>query len=179
MKDNASLKTIRKGSMAQQHTYAYNIKGGQPVVGEIRCLGAKNFTTKAMVAALLGDTPTVLTNVPPIGDVTITKEMLTSIGVNVEFTTSGELTIDPSSMNVSDVPTPHSGSNRIPILLLGTLLHHFDKVSVPFVGGDQIGARTVDFHLDAIRQFGGKVHETSDGLIAECAGQFKATQFKL
>src|SRR2546421_12583667 len=143
MKDNASLKTIRKGSMAQQHTYAYNIKGGQPVVGEIKCLGAKNFTTKAMVAALVGDTPTVLANVPSIGDVTITKEMFTSIGVEAEFTASGSLTINPSSMNLSDVPTPHSGSNRIPILLLGALLHRFDKVSVPIVGGDQIGARNV------------------------------------
>ncbi|HEX9132150.1 MAG TPA: hypothetical protein VF844_07650, partial [Ktedonobacteraceae bacterium] len=74
--------------MSNQHKYAYIIKGGQPVVGEIKCLGAKNFTTKAMVAALLGETPTVLTNVPPIGDVTITKEMFTSIGVNVELTTS-------------------------------------------------------------------------------------------
>src|SRR5713101_5904002 len=98
--------------MLDQPKFAYIIKGGQPIIGKIKCLGAKNFTTKAMVAALLGDTPTVLTNVPPIGDVTITKEMLTSIGVKVEFTTSGELTIDPSSMNLSDVTTPNSGSNR-------------------------------------------------------------------
>src|SRR5256884_53342 len=165
--------------MSTQRQYAYIIKGGQPVVGEIKCMGAKNFTTKAMVAALLGDTPTVLTNVPPIGDVTITKEMLTSIGANVQFTAEGELTIDPSSMHISDVPIPHSGSNRIPILLLGTLLHHFDKVSVPFVGGDQIGARTVDFHLDAIRQFGGKVRDTADGFIAERTGPLKGTHIKL
>jgi len=165
--------------MSDQYKLAYSIKGGQPVKGKIKCLGAKNFTTKAMVAALLGDTPTVLTNVPPIGDVTITKEMLTSIGVGVEFTTGGELAIDPSSMHISDVPVPHSGSNRIPILLLGTLLHRFDKVSVPFVGGDQIGARTVDFHLDAIRQFGGKVRKTPDGFIAERKGPLKGTHIKL
>ncbi len=165
--------------MSDQLKFAYIIKGGQPVIGKINCLGAKNFTTKAMVAALLGDTSTVLTNVPPIGDVTITKEMLASIGVSVEFTSDGEIIIDPSSMHISDVPIPHSGSNRIPILLLGTLLHHFDKVSVPFVGGDQIGARTVDFHLDAIRQFGGKVRETSDGFIAERACPLKGTHIKL
>jgi UDP-N-acetylglucosamine 1-carboxyvinyltransferase len=165
--------------MVDQHTFAYIIKGGQPVIGQIKCLGAKNFTTKAMVAALLGDTPTVLTNVPPIGDVTITKEMLTSIGVSVEFTSDGEIIIDPSSMHISDVPIPHSGSNRIPILLLGTLLHHFDKVSVPFVGGDEIGARTVDFHLDAIRQFGGKVRETSNGFIAERIAPLKGAHIKL
>ncbi len=165
--------------MQNQHKYAYIIKGGQPVVGEIKCLGAKNFTTKAMVAALLGDTASVFTNVPPIGDVTITKEMLTSIGVKVECTTSGTLVIDPSSMSSSDVPTPDSGSNRIPILLLGALLHRFEKVVVPIVGGDQIGARNVDFHLEAIRQFGGKVEETPDGFLAHRTGPLKGTHIKL
>src|SRR5437667_12255828 len=124
MKDNASLKTIRKGSMAQQYTYAYNIRGGQPVVGEIRCLGAKNFSTKAMVAALLGDTPTQLTNVPPIGDVDITKEMLMSVGVTIEQFSNDVMTVDGSTISSSVVPMPHSGSNRIPILLLSAMLHH-------------------------------------------------------
>src|SRR6266516_50115 len=165
--------------MSNQYQYAYIIKGGQPVVGEIRCLGAKNFTTKAMVAALLADTQTVLTNVPPIGDVTITKEMLTSIGVKVEFMTNGTLTIDPSSMSLSDVPTPHTGGNRVPILLLGALLHHFEKVSVPILGGDEIGARSVDFHLGAIRQFGGKVEETPDGYLAHRTEPLKGTHIKL
>lgn len=163
--------------MTQQ--LAYIIEGGQPVTGEIRCLGAKNFTTKAMVAALLGESPTTLTNVPPIGDVTITAEMLASIGVRVTMVDNGEMVIDPSSINLSDVSTPHSGSNRIPILLLGALLHHFESVSVPILGGDQIGKRSVDFHLDAIEQFGGKVKETPDGYIAYRTNCLKGTHIKL
>lgn len=163
--------------MTQQ--LAYIIEGGQPVTGEIRCLGAKNFTTKAMVAALLGDSPTTLTNVPPIGDVTITAEMLASIGVRVTMVDNGEMVIDPSSISLSDVSTPHSGSNRIPILLLGALLHHFESVSVPILGGDQIGKRSVDFHLDAIEQFGGKVKETPDGYIAYRTNCLKGTHIKL
>ncbi|HLX55533.1 MAG TPA: UDP-N-acetylglucosamine 1-carboxyvinyltransferase [Ktedonobacteraceae bacterium] len=162
-----------------QRTYAYNIKGGQPVVGEIRCLGAKNFTTKAMVAALLGDTPTTLTNVPPIGDVTITVEMLNSIGVKMEMVDNGKLIIDPSHIRASNVLTPHSGSNRVPILLLGTLLHRFKQVSVPFVGGDAIGRRSVDFHLGAIEQFGGKVEATDDGFVASRNGGLKGAHIKL
>ncbi|GAC1565791.1 MAG: UDP-N-acetylglucosamine 1-carboxyvinyltransferase [Ktedonobacteraceae bacterium] len=165
--------------MAQQQSYAYMIKGGQPVMGEIRCLGAKNFTTKAMVAALLGNTPTTLTNVPPIGDVIITMEMLTSIGVKVDIVDNGKLIIDPSHMRASNVPTPHSGSNRVPILLLGALLHRFKQVSVPFVGGDQIGKRSVDFHLRAIEQFGGKVEASDDGFIASRNGGLKGAHIKL
>lgn len=165
--------------MSSQSKYAYHIEGGQPVVGEIKCLGAKNFVTKAMVAALLGDTPTVLTNVPPIGDVDITIEMLTSIGVNVQRTASNTLKIDPSTMNLSSVPTPHSGGNRIPILLLGALLHRFEKVSVPVVGGCNIGTRSVDFHLDAIEQFGGRVEHIEGGYIAYHTGPLKGKHIQL
>ncbi len=158
---------------------AYIIEGGQPVVGEIQCLGAKNFATKAMVAALLGETPTTLTNVPPIGDVDITREMLQSIGVSVEAPDNGVLVIDPTTLKRPDVLMPHTGANRIPILLLGTLLHRFERVIVPVVGGCQIGARKVDFHLLAIEQFGGTIEETPDGYIASRNGPLKGTHVKL
>ena len=160
-------------------TDAYLIKGGQPVVGEIQCLGAKNFATKAMVAALLGETPTTLTNVPPIGDVDITAEMLHSIGVRVETRDSGVLVIDPSSLSQPDVPMPHTGANRIPILLLGALLHRFEHVMVPVVGGCQIGSRKVDFHLQAIEHFGGQIEETPYGYIATRQGPLKGTHIQL
>ncbi|HET8845750.1 MAG TPA: UDP-N-acetylglucosamine 1-carboxyvinyltransferase, partial [Ktedonobacteraceae bacterium] len=160
-------------------TDAYRVEGGRPVVGEIQCLGAKNFATKAMVAALLGETQTLLTNVPPIGDVDITTEMLQSIGVRVEMVDNGVLAIDPSSLTQPEVLMPHTGANRIPILLLGALLHRFDRVIVPVVGGCQIGARKVDFHLQAIEQFGGQIEETAEGYIATRAGSLKGTHIKL
>jgi len=165
--------------MPEQENYAYEIEGGYPVNGEIRCLGAKNFVIKAMVAALLGNTPTMLTNVPPIGDVEITAEMLTSIGVTVQRADNEVLTIDASTMNTAAIPVPHSGSNRTPILLLSILLHHFDTVSVPVVGGCQIGARSVDFHLDAIRKFGGIVEETEQGYIAHRVKPLQGTHIHL
>src|SRR3989440_7896025 len=165
--------------MTEQENYAYEIEGGYPVIGEIRCLGAKNFVIKAMVAALLGNTPTTLTNVPPIGDVEIQAEMLTSIGVTVQRADNEVLAIDASTMNTAAIPVPHSGSNRTPILLLSILLHHFDTVSVPVVGGCQIGARSVDFHLDAIRKFGGIVEETEQGYIAHRVKPLQGTHIHL
>jgi UDP-N-acetylglucosamine 1-carboxyvinyltransferase len=164
--------------MPNQTNYVYRIEGGYPVIGEIQCLGAKNFVTKAMVAALLGDTPTTLTNVPAIGDVDITTDMLTSIGVTITRD-ENTLTLDPSTMHSPRVSTPDSGSNRIPILLLSALLQRFEMVCVPVLGGDQIGVRSIDFHLAAIQQFGGVVEETSDNIIARRAKQFKGTHIQL
>ena len=165
--------------MPDQKNYAYRIEGGYPVIGEIKCLGAKNFVIKAMVAALLGDTPTTLTNVPAIGDVDITAEMLISIGATVKRPDNDILTIDPSSIRTADVPMPHSGSNRAPILLLSILLHRFDTVSVPVVGGCQIGTRAVDFHLDAIRKFGGVVEEKENGYVAHRVKPLTGTHIHL
>lgn len=165
--------------MPEQYTSAYRIEGGYPVVGEITALGAKNFAIKAMVAALLGETPTTLTNVPPIGDVDITAELLTSVGVTVKRVDSQRMVIDPRTMHTSTVPVPHSGSNRAPILLLGVLLHRFTSVTVPVVGGCKIGARAVDFHLDAIRAFGGVVEETDEGYVAHRVKPLKGAQIHL
>ena len=64
---------------------AYKIVGGNPLHGEITCYGAKNFATKSMIATLLGSSPTTLTNVPPIGDVEITADMLRSLGVTIDW----------------------------------------------------------------------------------------------
>lgn len=156
----------------------YKITGGGPISGELRCLGAKNFVTKAMVAALLGDTPTKLTNVPPIGDTLITQEMLESIGVRIER--NGEtMVLDPAQVGDGHVPTPHSGSNRVPVLLLGALLHKCPEVRVPAVGGCNIGARKVDFHMQALEAFGAEVEERPDGLIARAPEGLKGTTFSL
>ena len=156
----------------------YRITGGGPISGELRCLGAKNFITKAMVAALLGDSPTKLTNVPPIGDTRITQEMLESIGVSVER--SGDrMTLDPGAVGTGHVPTPHSGSNRVPVLLLGALLHRCPEVRVPSLGGCKIGARKVDFHLQALEAFGATVEDRPGEMVARAPDGLKGTTFSL
>lgn len=165
--------------MALHDTYAYRIEGGRPVSGEIRCLGAKNFSTKAMIAAVLGNTPTTLTNVPPIGDTEITAEMLTSIGVSVAAPSPGTLVLDASTIESARVSTPHSGSNRMPILLLGALLHRYGEVYVPTVGGCQIGTRSVDFHLEAIQKLGGSVEYMPNGYIARRSGPLHGDHIRL
>ena len=157
----------------------YVIKGGKPVKGEIACLGAKNFAIKAMITALLADTPTTLYNVPDIGDVKITEGLLASIGVKITYPQNAVMTIDPSGLKSAHIPTPDSGSNRIPILLLSILLQRFNEVSVPVVGGCKIGERKVNFHIEAIRNFGAEVEENKDGYIAHRSKPLRGTHIDL
>jgi UDP-N-acetylglucosamine 1-carboxyvinyltransferase len=157
----------------------YEIHGGDPVRGRITALGAKNFVTKAMVAALLGNSPTTLTNVPEIGDVDITAQMLRAVGVRIEHRSGGELLIDARGLAAAQVPLPHSGSNRIPILLLSALLHRFDRVAVPLVGGCMIGKRGVDFHVRALEAFGARVEQSEAGYVAQRVGTLRGTEVQL
>ena len=160
--------------------FAYKITGGKPVNGKIKCFGAKNFATKAIVASLLSEEKTILYNVPPIGDVDITLELIKSIGVDFIYNKSEyTLEITPSNINVSKVPFPDTGSNRIPILLLGPLLHRFRKAEVPVLGGCKIGARKVDFHLNAIELLGGTIKETDFGYEASSTNGLKGTHINL
>jgi len=157
----------------------YVIEGGRRVRGEITCLGAKNFATKAMVAALLTDEPSWLLNAPPIGDVEITARMLRSIGVDVTHEDDTTIRLDASGVRSSEVTMPDSQSNRIPILLLGALLHRFERVSVPRLGGCRIGARKTDFHHEAIRRFGGEVEQTPGGFVALRRRRLTGTRIEL
>ncbi len=160
-------------------TVAYKITGGKPITGEVTCLGAKNFATKAMVAACLTDGITRLTNAPAIDDVEITAELLRRIGVKVTWLSDTELEIDPSNMDTSKVVIPDSRNNRIPILLLPILLHRFSKANIPILGGCKIGARKVDFHTTAAEKFGAKVICDEYGYKANIEDKLRGTHFNL
>lgn len=163
--------------MAKNKTYF--IRGGKPVSGRITSLGAKNFATKAMVAALLAGGKTRLLNAPRIGDVEITCDMLIAAGARLTWVDDTTLDIDASHLQSSAVPTPDSGSNRIPILLLGVLLNRLGEAHVPAVSGCEIGARPVDFHLTAAKMFGAEVVVAADGYHAKRHGSLKACHYRL
>ncbi|MCU1353690.1 MAG: murA [Acidimicrobiales bacterium] len=135
--------------------------------------GSKNAVTKQMVAAVLADGPTVIRRAPEVGDVQITADILRSLGVAVDIDQAeGTITVEAGADVKPDVPMSFSGLNRIPILMLGPLLHRTGEAFVPLVGGDPIGRRPVDYHIAALRQLGAEVEERPDGLAA------KATQLK-
>ena len=143
------------------------ITGGKPLTGEITVRGAKNFVSKAMVAALLGSSPSTLHNVPAIRDVAVVRGLLELHGAQVQYDShAGVLTIDPTTVApamIGDVSV-HAGSSRIPILLCGPLLHRLGEAVIPDLGGCKIGERPVDFHLEILEKFGAVVEELGDGL---------------
>jgi len=143
------------------------VHGGTPLHGRIRVRGAKNLVSKAMVAALLGDAPSRLYDVPRIRDVDIVRGLLELHGVRVtEGAEPHELVFDPANVeraNVDEINV-HAGASRIPILLCGPLLHRLGHAFIPDLGGCNIGGRPIDFHLQAMRDFGAIVEKTPNGM---------------
>jgi len=142
------------------------INGGKPLKGRIEVRGAKNLATKAMVAVLLGDTASVLKDVPDISDVQVVRGLLEVYGVKVTSPARGELHFDTSkveSAHFAEIDA-HAGASRIPILFCGPLLHRLGEARIPDLGGCRIGDRPIDFHLDALRQFGAVIEKGFEGI---------------
>lgn len=156
----------------------YAIIGGNPVSGKIRCMGAKNLATKVMVASLLAETPSNLYNIPNIGDVEITQSLIESSGA-ITKRNEDHMFIDPSSISKSNIMMPDSRTNRIPILVLSVLLQKLHECTVPIVGGDNIGKRKVDFHINAIKQFGADVKFENNQYKASRKHKLQATNITL
>ncbi|GAA4214887.1 UDP-N-acetylglucosamine 1-carboxyvinyltransferase [Actinocatenispora rupis] len=157
------------------------VRGGTPLHGEIRVRGAKNLVSKAMVAALLGETPSTLYDVPAIRDVEVVSGLLNLHGVHVTAGPDGRITLDPSnveSANVDEINV-HAGSSRIPILFCGPLLHRLGHAFIPDLGGCRIGDRPIDFHLDALRAMGATVEKTPQGLDITAPAGLRGTKLTL
>jgi UDP-N-acetylglucosamine 1-carboxyvinyltransferase len=148
-----------------------------PLRGSVEVAGSKNTVTKIMVASLLGDSPTKITNAPRLGDVSITAAMLRSLGVGVDLE-GNTITLDPGTLDQAAVPVGYSGLNRIPILMIAPLLHRIGEAVVPLAGGDRIGGRPLDFHLDALRKLGVEIRITDEGIEAK-AGRLQGAHIRL
>lgn len=159
-----------------------HVNGGKPLTGEISVRGAKNFVPKAMVASLLGTTPSVLSNVPRIRDVDVVSELLSLHGVNVNYDPgAGTIMLDPAgieSAHVADIDAL-AGSSRIPILFCGPLLHRLGEAFIPDLGGCNIGGRPIDYHLDTLREFGAEVTRTATGTHISAKNGLKGTKIHL
>ena len=126
-----------------------------------------------MVAAMLGEEPSTIRNAPAVGDVDITAAMLEAVGDQV-VRSDNEITVAPGLAVQPRVPEAFTGLNRIPILMLGPLLHRTGEAFVPLVGGDPIGRRPVDYHVAALQALGAEVEAGPAGISARASRLYGA-----
>jgi len=147
----------------------YSIEGGRPIHGTVSIGGAKNAISKQLIASLLTDQPCTFTNVPRITEIDVLLDMLSDVGTRFEWKDNHTLWVQTPAITTAAVGQKYSGFNRIPILLLAPLLHRAGEVTVPVVGGCRIGARPVNFHIDALAAMGAEIEYGAEKYTARCS----------
>jgi UDP-N-acetylglucosamine 1-carboxyvinyltransferase len=133
------------------------IQGGTPLSGEIVAAGNKNAALPIMAACLLTDEEVVLSNVPRIRDTESQIALLEALGVRAEWTGDNEVRLQADAVADTEVDEEIASRIRASFLLAGPLLARFGEARMPPPGGDFIGRRRLDPHLDAFKDMGAEV----------------------
>jgi UDP-N-acetylglucosamine 1-carboxyvinyltransferase len=133
------------------------IQGGVPLSGEIVAAGNKNAALPILAACLLTEEELILRNVPRIRDTEAQVEILAKLGVEVEWLGYNDLRLCAANVATTDVDEGLAARIRASFLLAGPLLARFGEARMPPPGGDTIGRRRLDPHLDAFRDLGATV----------------------
>jgi UDP-N-acetylglucosamine 1-carboxyvinyltransferase len=143
-----------------------SITGGRRLEGRVPISGSKNATLPVMAAALLTDQPVDLVNVPDIEDIETMAAMLRHIGVDVGRPAPSEWRLQAGPALDSNVGASLSRRMRGSFLLLGALVARTGEAVIARPGGDDIGMRRVEQHLEGLRAMGAVVHEEGDTYVA-------------
>jgi UDP-N-acetylglucosamine 1-carboxyvinyltransferase len=134
------------------------IEGGTPLAGTIVPAGNKNAALPALAASLLTREEVVLRNIPRIRDVEAMLELLRRLDVKVEWRDENVVALKADELSHSDVDRDWAERIRASFLLAGPLLARRGRADMPPPGGDVIGRRRLDPHMDAFRALGADVH---------------------
>ena len=134
------------------------IEGGHKLHGEITPQGAKNEALEVISAVLLTSEPVRITNIPEILDVKNLIGLLEGMGVKVTRNGVGDYTFEASNVDTEYIETEEfvrkCAALRGSVMVVGPLLTRFGKAWFPKPGGDKIGRRRVDTHLDGMMRLG-------------------------
>jgi len=143
------------------------IENTRNIAGEISLSGAKNAVLVIMISLLLTDGKSTLKNVPDSADVAYMIKLLEGLGAKVSFDHKNKiLIVDTSSVNNYTVDQFIMQKMRASILVLGPLLAKQKIAEIALPGGDVIGKRPVDYHLDNFRRMGAEVNLNKNLLVA-------------
>ncbi|WP_238008125.1 UDP-N-acetylglucosamine 1-carboxyvinyltransferase [Dactylosporangium sp. AC04546] len=132
------------------------VMGGARLAGDVSVVGAKNSALKLMAAALLATGRTTLTNVPRITDISIMAEVLRRLGCEVEQD-GDRVVIDVPGKLGTEADYDLVRRLRASICVLGPLLARCGHVRVAHPGGDAIGSRGLDMHVEGLRRMGADI----------------------
>lgn len=153
------------------------IEGGYPLKGKVSLLGTKNSSFKLMIAALLSNKGSMISNVPQIGDVKITSEIIQALGGKVKRINAHSFSLSGQAIAFFKIPQFLGEKSRSSSMFVGPLLSRFGKAILPYSGGDKIGRRPIERHLLGLRAMGVEI-DYKDGFLKAKAKKLRGTFYR-
>jgi UDP-N-acetylglucosamine 1-carboxyvinyltransferase len=155
---------------------AFRIEGGRPLSGVVPVSGAKNAALKLLAAATLTGERCRFTNVPEIADVAVLCEVLGDLGIVVDHPAPNTYEVAAGDVDWLFVPLEAAAKMRASFILLGPLLARFGRVIISNPGGDRIGRRPVNLHVDAMRALGAEIEYRNGYYFARSPGRLRGSR---
>ena len=156
----------------------FRVEGGVALSGTVAISGAKNAALKMLAAATLTGERCRFTNVPEIEDVRVMVETLQHLGVVVDHPAPNVYEVASGDVDWLFVPLEAAAKMRASFMLLGPLLSRFGRVIISNPGGDRIGRRPVDLHVDAMRAMGAQIDYRYGYYYAQAPGRLRGTEVR-
>jgi UDP-N-acetylglucosamine 1-carboxyvinyltransferase len=156
----------------------FRVEGGRPLSGTVPISGAKNAALKLFAAATLTGERCRLTNVPEIDDVHVMADTLRDLGVVVDHPADNVYEIASGDVEWLFVPLEAAARMRASFILLGPLLTRFGRVIISNPGGDRIGRRPVDLHVEAMRALGASIEYRNGYYFATAPGRLRGAEVR-
>ena len=152
---------------------AFRVVGGRPLRGTVPVSGSKNAALKLLAAATLTGERCRFTNVPEIADVAVMVETLGDLGIVVDHPAPNTYEVASGDVDWLFVPLEAAAKMRASFILLGPLLARFGRVIISNPGGDRIGRRPVNLHVDAMRALGADIEYRNGYYFARSPGRLR------
>lgn len=157
---------------------SFNIKGGKKLSGNIKIGGNKNSVLPIMAACLLTEETCTLKNVPNISDVDVMADLLKIAGADVLKNKNGIVQITAKNLKNAEFPSNLTEKLRASVLLLGPILARNGKIKIGYPGGDIIGRRPLETHIQALGSLGAKLKKENNFYLGQ-ANTLKGTEIFL
>jgi UDP-N-acetylglucosamine 1-carboxyvinyltransferase len=156
----------------------FRIEGGRALSGSVAISGAKNAALKMLAAATLTGERCRITNVPEIEDVRVMAQTLTELGVVVDHPAENVYEVAAGDVEWQFVPLEAAAKMRASFMLLGPLLARFGRVIISNPGGDRIGRRPVNLHVEAMRSLGAEIEYRNGYYFATAPGRLRGSEVR-
>jgi UDP-N-acetylglucosamine 1-carboxyvinyltransferase len=156
----------------------FRVEGGRPLSGSVAISGAKNAALKMLAAATLTGERCRITNVPEIEDVRVMAQTLIELGVVVDHPLENVYEVAAGDVEWQFVPLEAAAKMRASFMLLGPLLARFGRVIISNPGGDRIGRRPVNLHVEAMRALGAQIEYRNGYYFATAPGRLRGSEVR-